>query len=198
MSCNPRKIIKASERRTVVKYRDGDTADIITVILEMDARSGNYIYAAAAECLRGKNDMETLKNIWSFVKFNVRYQADKPGNELVKSPGALFDLGHGDCKSFSIAIVALLRTLGFKDIRFRFTSYDRDDFSHVYVVCRNGGRDVILDAVHSRFNDEVPYRRKKDIAAIQAGISGISASKPINNGAFAVAFLLLTYFTLSK
>lgn len=201
MSCSPRNIIRPATGKEVVRYRDGDTRDIITVIMDMDARGDQYVDAEAAQCLRGSDDYATLRNIWKFVKNNVRYQADRPGSEKVKSPGALFKVGSGDCKSFSIAEVALLRTLGFKGIRYRFASYDGLDFTHVYVVCRLHGKDVILDAVHTAFDDEVTYTRKKDIAAARSisGISGIQASKPVSfNGLVALTLLFGGAWLLAK
>lgn len=143
----------------------------------MDAVADKNVNVEAAQCLIGSDDYETLRNVWKFVKNNVRYRADSRGHEKVKSPAALFEIGRGDCKSFSIAEAALLRALGFKGIRYRFAAYPETptDVTHVYVVCKLRGKDVILDAVHKWFDDEVPYAWKKDIAA--ARISGIGASQ---------------------
>lgn len=173
MSCRPSEIFKSSPLREKLRYRDGDTSDIIRVIMDMDAVADRYVDAEAAQCLVGEDDYETLKNVWAFVKRNVKYKADSRGREVVKSPAALFNIGKGDCKSFSIAEAALLRALGFKGIRYRFTAYDgASDVTHVYVVCKLRGQDVILDAVHSKFDDEVRYSYKKDMAATRS-ISGI-------------------------
>lgn len=177
MSCNPSEIFKSSSLREKVRYKDGDTSDIIRVIMDMDAVSDRYVNAEAAQCLVGEDDYETLYNVWKFVKKNVTYKPDARGKEIVKSPAALFKMGKGDCKSFSIAEAALLRALGFKGIRFRFTSYDSNrDVTHVYVVCKLRGEDVIMDAVHSKFDEEVRYSYKKDISASR--ISGIGSLMP--------------------
>lgn len=174
MSCTPGKIFKTSALREKVRYRDGDTQDIIRVIMDMDAVADQYVNKEAAQCLIGEDDYETLYNVFHFVKQNVKYKADTRGREVVKSPAALFSIGKGDCKSFSIAEAALLRALGFKGIRYRFTAYGSGrDVTHVYVVCKLHGKDVILDAVHSKFDDEVPYSYKKDIPASRSSISGI-------------------------
>lgn len=173
MRCSPSEIIKASPLRERQRYKNGDTEDIVTVIMDMDAQADKHVNAEAAQCLAGADDYETLYNIWRFVKSNVRYKVDSRGREKVKSPAALFTMGVGDCKSFSIAEAALLRALGFKGIRYRFAAYDQGNVTHVYVVCKLHGQDVILDAVHSRFDDEVRYSWKRDIKAATAGISGI-------------------------
>ncbi len=183
MKCRPKDIFKTSALKGRVRFRDGDTDDIVKVIMDMDSMSDKYVDVEAAECLIGSDDYETLRNVWKFVKTNVTYRADARGKEVVKSPAALFEIGRGDCKSFSIAEVALLRALGFKGIRYRFAAYDGGrDVTHVYVVCKLRGQDVILDAVHSRFDDEVPYAWKKDIPAARAHISGIGATRPDKSG----------------
>lgn len=184
MKCKPQDIIKGGELKERVHYRNGDTADIIDVILQTDAISDKYIDQEAVECLRSADDYDTLHNVWKFVKHNVTYKQDRRGVEIIKAPHALFRIGRGDCKSFSISEVALLRALGFKGIRYRFTSYEvGGDFTHVYVVVKYRGRDVILDAVYPRFDEEDNrYVRKKDIPAAQKAISGIGkpASAPRN------------------
>lgn len=180
MTCNPRHIIRSSDMQNKLRFRDGDTEDIITTILRMDRESDRYIDVEAAQCLRGKTEYETLRNVWKFVKSNIRYRTDRPGKEVVKSPAALFTLKSGDCKSFSISEAALLRALGFKGIRYRFASYGNNkEVTHVYIVCRLKGEDVILDAVYNRFDAEEPYTWKKDLAAAKTTqVSGIHGPAP--------------------
>lgn len=176
MTCNPRTIIRPDRGTEKIRYRNGDTDNIITVIMDMDEVAYKSISPEAVECLRGGNQYETLRNVWRFVKHNVRYKPDARGREKVKSPAALFAAGSGDCKSFSIAEAAILKVLGFKNIRYRFASYSPGaDVTHVYTVVKLGGQDVIMDAVHSRFDDEVAYSWKMDkkAAPLPAGVSGI-------------------------
>lgn len=172
MRCNPSAIIRPSQQRVETRYKSGDTADIIATILEADAQADSFVDAAGVQCLVGASDMATARNVYQFVKGNIRYRADRTGLERVQSPGALFASRSGDCKSLSIATAAILRALGFQNIRYRFAAYAPGNYSHVYVVARIDGQDVILDTVHTRFNEEVDYYKKKDIAA--ARVSGIS------------------------
>jgi hypothetical protein len=161
----------------ITRYRKGDTEDIIETILYADAHSDEYIRPEGLDCLTGSDVYETLNNLWAFVKYNVRYRPDRPGHERVKSPGALFHEGVGDCKSFSIALGAMLSRLGIPYV-YRFTSYEPGDFTHVYVVAypRGYAGGVIIDSVHRKFDDEVRYYRKKDIRpATKRKISGLSA-----------------------
>jgi len=174
MICRQRHIVRPPQGKSVVKFQHGNTADIVAVIQQQDAVSDRDIDATAAACLRGRNQTETLENIFRFVKGNIRYRADRPGTERVKSPAALFGDGVGDCKSYSIAIVALARALGINDLRYRFTAYEAGDVTHVYPVARVGGRTVILDAVYGRFDRELSYHHKKDVpAARYKGVSGV-------------------------
>lgn len=199
MSCKPSTIILKSSMRKERNFRDGDTEDIISTILRMDKEADQYINADAAKCLKGKDGYETLRNVWRFVKSNVRYKTDRPGKEVVKSPAALFSLKSGDCKSFSISEAALLRALGFKGIRYRFVAYGGNkEVTHVYIVCKLNGQDVILDAVYHSFDQEEPYTWKKDIAAAKtAKISGIqSTDKP--NSFLSLFFLGFAAWVLFK
>lgn len=165
--CHPAKLIRNSPQTEIVRHRDGDTPDIIETILWMDAHSGRWVVMENVECLRGDTDEETMLNVWRFVKQNVRYKADRPGHERVKSPGALYTSGTGDCKSFSISEGALLRALGIP-YRYRFAAYTPGDFTHVYVVAKTRTGWVPLDAVHDAPFEEVPYHKKKDIAPMAA------------------------------
>lgn len=170
-SCSPDAIILKSNLDEHTRYRDGDTGDIIETIRAMDADSERWINPAAVDCLRGNTLDATLRNVWAFVKRNNRYRADRPGHERVKSPGALFTTGVGDCKSFSIAAGALLRALGIP-YKYRFTSYvPGGDFSHVYIVARTPEGWAPLDAVHTKPLEEVPYLRRRDMAPAKETIA---------------------------
>ena len=176
MRCSPDHIIKSSPQWEILREPDGDTADIIKAIFFADARSQDFILDGV-ECLRGETDNETLHNVWAFVRNNIRYRPDPSGHERIKSPGALFAAGVGDCKSFSVAIGAVLRALGYQ-YRYRFASYSpTSDYSHVYIVANAGGRDWILDSVYKHFNREVDYSRAEDMAPAKSKINGLGAIK---------------------
>lgn len=180
MYCDPLNIIKQAKGTEHIVHHHGDTKDIIAAIMDADKKSDQYINADAASCLRGNTNRETLMNVWRFVRNNVTYRTDSPGLEKVKSPGVLFhQVGKGDCKSFSISIAAILRALGFSSVRYRFVGFKNrpGEYTHVYIVVKSGGRDVILDSTISRFDYEVPYKIHKDIAATgsrsQSAIAGV-------------------------
>jgi len=179
-SCSPELIVKTSPQWELSRRENGSTRDIIDAILLADTEAGSFIMPEGVrKCLMGPTQYDTLRNVWAFVKKNVRYKIDRPGWEKVKSPGALFASGNGDCKSFSIAIGAILRTLGIR-YKYRFTSYAPGDYTHVYIVAYpKGHTSVILDAVHTHFDEEVPYYRKRDYSPhepVTGGIHGVHGS----------------------
>lgn len=173
MHCEPNRIIKKSPQWEITRYRDGDTADIIETILYADGKSAGFVLPGV-QCLIDSTQYGTLRNVYKFVKGNIRYRADRRGYEKIKSPGALFGSGYGDCKSLSVAIGAILKTLGIP-YRYRFAAYGPGDFTHVYVIADGVNGDVVMDAVHKTFDDEHPYYRHADVrpAGSPAGIKGI-------------------------
>lgn len=160
--CDLADLIKHSDLKKEVMYRSGGTNDIVKVIAHADSMSLQWVNQDTVECLLGNTEYETLRNVWTVVKRNLKYRPDLPGHEVVKSPGALVTMGVGDCKSFSILIGAILKSLGFKYV-YRFSAYEKGDVTHVYPVAFLNGKEVILDAVHSRFDEEVTYYRKQDM-----------------------------------
>lgn len=170
------------ERR--VLYPDGGTSDIIRAIQYADRRSRELVRPGAASRLRGATDYDTLSNIYRFVKGNVRYTADRPGLEIVRSPAYLFQSGRGDCKSLSVAIAALCRAEGIP-YRYRFVRQaGAPRLHHVYVVAmpRDSSaphNTVILDAVHRAFDHEPAHAEHIDLKPGQrppAGLRGVAVS----------------------
>ncbi len=165
MTCKPKDIIRPAKGVEYIVNPNGGTMDIVQAIMDADAKADGYINKRNVGCLKGNTKYETLRNVFNFVKGNLVYKSDRPGYEVVKSPGALFSKRKGDCKSYSITIAALLRALGFTGIRYRFVSYNKGEFTHVYVVCKLNGNDVILDAVYGYFDREARYHHHRDIPA---------------------------------
>lgn len=178
MTPNPRNIFRPSPGERRVVYRDGDTADIIRVIMLADKDSGRFVIKGNVPLLKGRNDRETLENIWHFVKGKVNYKADRPGHEIVRSPAYLFETAIGDCKSLSVAIGALCRAMGIP-YRYRFIAQSgKRNLHHVYVVAMTAaGEDVLLDAVHRSFDSEPTHSRRVDLRPgqrVPAGLHGSS------------------------
>src|SRR5689334_5968859 len=89
-------------------YQDGNTKDIIDTILHADSKLGTTMCEFASAF---KKTYDGLYDLWQFVRSNIEYKADAPGNEKVKDPTVTWRDGYGDCKSFSLFIASVLRCL---------------------------------------------------------------------------------------
>jgi hypothetical protein len=111
---------------------------------------------------KGKNNTETTRNIWNFLR-SLKYVKDPAGKQFIKLPNRLIAT-NGDCKSFSLLTAAILKNLGMP-VTFRYTSYQPGDAtpSHVYIITADEkGRQLIIDGVYNKFNQEVPFQHKTD------------------------------------
>lgn len=162
-------VIPAPNGVIKVVKTDFDTIDIIKLILFADKANNEQAareMSQIAPYLQGRSDLDTLKNIWSFVRFNIKYVADPVIHEDVKLPSEVWHSGFADCKSKSIMVAALIKAFPQFGFRYRFASYDLpEEYTHVYVIVDTQFGPVIIDSVHSKFNDEVKYRYKKDYMA---------------------------------
>lgn len=155
--------IKRSTGKVTEMYPDANMRQIVDTILYADQMSSAFTTRLAPK-LVAANDYETLEKIWRFVRKNIRYRRDASGRELVKSPGATWRDGYGDCKSMSVFVASLLRNLGYSYF-FRVARYDAayPEQGHIYpVVILPNGDQVIVDAVNPRFNQEWEYWKKED------------------------------------
>jgi hypothetical protein len=159
------------------KFRDGDTFDIIQVILET-SHIARQDTAQFARYLIGSHLMETLRNDYDFVLNNIEYKVDEPGFQYIKTPARAWADKIADCKSFSIFLGSLLENQGIPYM-FRFVSFRKDDptKTHVYVVVPwKGQNSVIMDIVTKKFNYEKPYQFKEDKMTKIYQMSGIGAA----------------------
>lgn len=155
------------------RYPEGNTRDIIETVLYADSKSGWYT-KDFADSLKGKTVMDTCRNIWEFVKTQIPYVLDPVGEQIIKSPGRLWQERSGDCKSFSVFTASCLKNLGIP-YGYRFASYNQTDPTptHVYVFVP-GKSEIILDSVWiGPFNSQKPYTFKQD--KIMTSIAAIGA-----------------------
>lgn len=129
---------------------------------------------AIAPTLKGRDAVETCRNIWEFCKRNFKYKPDEEGREEVRSPRRSWHDRHLgiDCDCFSTLISSILTNLGVPH-KLRVTKYPDPEkpstpasllpYSHIYVVGIAGGREVPIDPVTDFFDFEQPYLAKTDI-----------------------------------
>jgi hypothetical protein len=128
--------------------------------------------ASIADRYKGKNEAETCKKIFDYLKNNINYKADG-ANQAVRLPSGLMRTLQGDCKSYSVFTSAILSNLGIPH-KLVYASYDPKDPTptHIYVMTNSG---CIIDAVYGKFNAEkkATYKKYKDM-----NISYIAGVKP--------------------
>lgn len=167
--------IQAATGRSRVKYKKGNTSDIIKEVLECYQQTYSQVKDFAPS-LQGSSITETCSNVWNFIKQNIHYKIDPPGVQWIKTPARLWSDKEGDCKSFSVMAASLLNNLGITPT-FRFVSYSilDDTATHVYVVALLKNEEIIIDAVYDSFNAQQQYAYKKDytMAAQISRLSGL-------------------------
>jgi Transglutaminase-like superfamily len=181
------KLIAPTTNRDTLHFEDGDTSDIISVVLMDDeVAARKRLIKDFAPLLRGATDYKTCLNIWNFVKNEIPYVADKSGYERIRLPNkTIYDAYHiqngGDCKSFALLTNDLCRELGINSL-YRFISQKRlsQKVTHVYCVAIVNGKEIYLDAVYHKFNEEAYRTYKQDYRASMivpqsaASVKGIS------------------------
>lgn len=170
--------IKKTSNLEETIFENGDTQDIISVILRADSQAGPFT-KTFAPYLKGRGAKETAENAWSFVKANIRYRKDRAGHERIKSPAKLWADREGDCKSYSVFLGSIFKNLGIR-YKYRFAHYatgSKDkDVNHVFPVIFAGGSEIPVDAVADYFNYEEPYEYAIDYdpeTGQQSAVSGI-------------------------
>lgn len=128
--------------------------------------------ATFADRYKGKDEIETCKKIFDYLKNNINYKADGV-DQQVRLPSGLMRTAQGDCKSYSVFTSAVLSNLGIPH-KLVYASYDPKDPtpSHIYVMTDKG---CIIDAVYGKFNAEkkATYKKYKKM-----NISYIAGVKP--------------------
>lgn len=155
------KVIPAARNKKVLLKKRYSTGDIVQEVLACYEQSKDQV-KDLAPYLRGSTVKDTCRNIWNFLKYNVGYSVDPRDVQWVKEPAKVWHDKVCDCKSYAIFIASLLAALGINGC-FRFVSFNSEPYpTHVYIVVRYQGKDIVMDDVMPAFDDEKPYRSKKD------------------------------------
>lgn len=144
-----------------------DIRDLLEKLVpEASAQMKNY-----AKQFAGKDEKETAKKIFDFLKNDLKYVADGE-QQIIKLPSALMRKKVGDCKSFSLLTASILENLNIP-YTFVYASYNSNPIpAHVYVQTKSG---IIIDAVYGIFNKEkkANYKYKSNMkVGYMAGIGG--------------------------
>ena len=179
-------VIPSTARKEIKHYDWGDTKDIMRVIMlvvdktELAAQVDKFSQQFKGNTAKAQYDQ--LERLWSWVRSNIQYKADGGKVQIIKHPARLYEDNIGDCKSFTVFIRFVLYNLGIPHtIRFiSQTSSKRLD--HVYPVAFLDGKEVVLDAVHNMFDNEVPATRVVDkIPKIMTKVVEIAGVRKLSN-----------------
>lgn len=159
-------MITVSGHNDLVCY--GDNGEVVRVVCELYERWQEQPREALAAELYGITTEEACGRIFEYLVENVRYKLDTYGCQYIKSPARLIADGQGDCKSLTMFLACCLHCLGISHI-IRFVNFDNSNqFSHVYCVALDHGKEIILDACEldsagrPMFNYARPYAKKQD------------------------------------
>ena len=144
-----------------VTYRSqADNKDIRDLLVKLVPKAKAQMVEFSKQ-FKGRNQKETCKKIFDYIKNNFTYVADG-GEQVIKLPSALLKKRVGDCKSYSLFTASILENLKIP-YKFVYTSYNNNPIpAHVYVVTEDG---CIIDAVYGIFNAEKKptYRYTQDM-----------------------------------
>ena len=167
-------LMPPADGKTTLNSRDVINSDIIKQ-LHINSKRAREITAKAAPLFKGDNLETTCKNIWEFLKREIRYSKDGI-NQNIKLPNRFLLDGAGDCKSYALFTQSVLSNLGVKNA-YRYASYSSVDPTpqHVYNVALNneisGNKKtpgvIVIDGVWNKFNTQKKFTFKKDFMPIQ-------------------------------
>ena len=166
--------------------RDQQVPDIISAML-----SAHKMYASEYDKISqdfySGDGIQTAKNLFQFLKKNVKYSIESDKNQRIMSPAAILSLGKNDCKNYALWIMGNLDSLKRKGlinnkIYYRFASYRLLDEipHHVFAVIEDkNGNEYFIDPVLSKFNERKTYYHKIDkIPSMPLySVSGIGQAK---------------------
>lgn len=169
MSAIAKPEIPQAPRREILHFNWGNTDQIMTVIMAVANKEhlGKQVekFSETFRATPGQQ-YDKLGELWAYVRSNIPYVPDAAGVQQIKHPARTWEdaeRGEGsDCKSMSVFIRFCLYNLGIPHF-LRFASYiPSKRIQHVYVVALLDGKEVILDTVYNRFDEEVEYTWKQD------------------------------------
>lgn len=186
--------ITGATNKTDRHYSNATTADIQKVVEFALQEAAPYTKKFASELyqLKQGNIFECAKAVWHLLHDDLRYRPDG-FRQNIKSPAQLIKDGTGDCKSYSVFISSVLQNLSVPHV-IRYAAYDKGDVTHVYIVAYPGtSNQIIIDAVHTRFNEEVAYTYKQDKQVTKLGrISSLPPKQEPRRPTYKDLFLALT------
>lgn len=143
-----------------------DTRDIIAALCAAVPAAVNQVKPYIDNILQPTGDpVKDTERACRYVRGLVTYKQDGFQEQKIQLPARLLkDTRLGDCKSYSLAVLSILLSMGYKG-GFRFSSYKPNKIpTHVYnFVFDNSGKKISFDACVESLKESPRYTYKKDM-----------------------------------
>lgn len=172
-----------------ILVHDQSVGDIMKGILTTHSQYASQ-YDKIAPFFIGATPEATAKNVWHFVKQNVRYKVEPEHEQLLKSPAAIIaptvggKINTSDCKNMSLFIGGVLDAAKRKGQHinwcYRFASYNLYDKvpQHVFAVLNpDTSNEIWVDAVLPSFNNRKQYYYKTDKKVKNMALVSLAGTK---------------------
>ena len=149
---------------TLVQNEHGSVHDTINSIVFV-SRNFSDQTKQISKSLKGKNKLETARNIYNFCYSYFQYKEDAYGTDTVRTPNrAWADRKDGiDCDCYSALISCMLTNYGWNHTIRMSANFKADRWNHVYIILPDeNGKEICIDPVVDEFNNEHPYLKKQD------------------------------------
>jgi len=171
--------------KVVTLEKNQDTNDIVRGMLSYHKKYAED-YDKIGPLFLGTTPRQTLRNVFTYLKNNVRYVIEPETRQTLKSPAAIVATGQttgSDCKNYALFIAGVLDAInrsGKQKIpfAFRFASYKWYDEQpqHVFIVAfPRTKQETWIDPVLPQFDQRKAYNHATDKKMSLVGISGTGA-----------------------
>lgn len=158
--------MKADNTYIVASRFGSDTRDIISALCSAVPAAVNQVKPYIENILQPTGDpVKDTERACRYVRGLVSYKQDGFLEQKIQLPARLLkDTQVGDCKSFSLAVLAIITALGYRG-GFRFASYKANKTpTHVYnFVFDNSGKKFSFDACVESLKESPRYTYIKDM-----------------------------------
>lgn len=115
-------------------------------------------YRQIGDLFAGGSTRQIASRLFTFLRQNVKYRIEGEDLQTSRSPGVILAIGDGDCKHYAGFIGGVLDAIGGIDWVYRFASYDPliSEPAHVFVVARDGDREIWIDPVLGSLDQRTP------------------------------------------
>lgn len=158
--------MKADNTYILASRYGSDTRDIISALCAAVPAAVNQVKPYIDNILQSTGDpVKDTERACRYIRGLVNYKQDGFLEQKIQLPARLLkDTKEGDCKSYSLAVLSILLSMGYKG-GFRFSSYKQNKIpTHVYnFVFDNSGKKISFDACVESLKESPRYTYIKDM-----------------------------------